>query len=90
MSLAWPAKDPNEKLDYEIDWSARLGDDTIASSDWTVPDGLTKEQESNSTTATLVWLSGGTLGKTYEVLNRATTAAGRIMDQTALLTIAEK
>ena len=30
MSYKWPNKDPDEKLDYSIDWSRFLGDDTIS------------------------------------------------------------
>jgi hypothetical protein len=30
MSYKWPNKDPDESLDYSVDWSRFLGDDTIA------------------------------------------------------------
>lgn len=30
MSFKWPNKDPDESLDYSIDWSRFLGDDTIS------------------------------------------------------------
>ena len=30
MSYKWPTKDPDEKLDYSIDWSRFLGDQTIS------------------------------------------------------------
>lgn len=90
MALQWPNKDPDEVLDYTIDWTARLLEDTIASSLWIVPVGLTVTTQSNTTTTTTVWLSGGTLATTYQVLNRIVTAGGRTMDQTVKLKIKTK
>lgn len=86
----WPAKDPDETLDYEIDWKARLSGDTIASSEWTVPDGLTQVSANISGTKAVIWLSGGTLDQSYSILNRIITAGGRTMDQTVLLAIRSK
>lgn len=90
MRLRWPSKDENEILDYVIDWTDRLAQDTISTSTWTVPSGLTESSSSSTTTTTTVWLSGGTTGTTYDVLNRITTAAGRTMDQTVRIKIADK
>jgi hypothetical protein len=90
MALTWPNKDPNELLDYQIDWLPRLVDDTIATSAWTIPAGLTNASETFTNQTTTVWLSGGTIGETYSILNRITTAGGRTMDQTVNLTIASK
>jgi hypothetical protein len=87
---SWPDKDPDEVLDYEIDWTSRLGSDTIATSTWTVPTGLTSASNSSTTTTATIWLSGGTTGTTYRVLNEITTAGGRTMDQTVTLKIADK
>jgi hypothetical protein len=89
-ALNWPDKDPDEVLDYGLDWSARILTDTISTSTWTVPTGLTGTTESNTTTVTVVWLSDGAVGSTYEVLNRIVTAAGRTMDQTVRIRIKEK
>ena len=36
MSFRWPVKDPDETLDYSIDWSRFLGSNTIASVVWSV------------------------------------------------------
>lgn len=83
-------KDPDEVLDYVRDWSADLGADTIATSVWTVPDGLTKDSDTNTTTTATIWLSGGTLGANYEVLNRITTAGGRTFDKTLRFRIRSK
>lgn len=86
----WPAKDPDEVLDYVIEWKGRLAGDTIASSTWTVPEGLTQGLTSVSGTKATIWLSGGTIDQTYDVQNRITTVGGRTMDQTVPLTIKSK
>jgi hypothetical protein len=90
MFLAWPNKDPDEVLDYEIDWSARVLTDTILTSVWTIPSGITKNSDSKTAATTTAWLSGGTLGTTYEILNRIVTAGGRTMDQTVKIKIKAK
>jgi hypothetical protein len=36
MSFRWPNKDPDEQLDYSVDWSRFLGDATISSIAWSV------------------------------------------------------
>lgn len=38
MSFRWPNKDPDEQLDYSIDWSRFLGTATISSVEWFVND----------------------------------------------------
>ena len=90
MALKWPAKDPNERLDYQLDWSARLDGDTIATSTWTVPPGITAVIDTSTTTTTTRWLEGGTEGETYTLINRVTTAAGRIMEQSVSIRIKER
>lgn len=88
--LKWPQKDPDEVLDYQIDWSARLGDDTIASSAWETPDGITQDSDSNDDTTTTIWLSGGSAGESYTFTNRIVTDGGRTMDQSVKLKVKEK
>jgi hypothetical protein len=87
MSTQHFLKDPNATLDYTIDWSAWLDDDTIATSTWTASDGITVADEANTTTAATVWLSGGTVGATYPVINRITTAAGRTEDRSLYIRV---
>lgn len=89
--LIWPTKDSNDVLDFTIDWSARVvDDDVIALSEWIVPDGLTKGATTFSERLTTVWLSGGENGNSYDVVNRITTAAGRVMEQTVALPIVDQ
>ena len=86
----WPSKDPDEVLDYVINWAARLEEDTISSSVWTVPAGLTKTDEAFDGTTTTVWLAAGVLAANYEVHNRIVTSAGRTMDKTVKIKIRAK
>ena len=84
-------KDPDAVLDYSVDWSTWLGSDTISSSTWpVVPSGITKDSDTNDTTGTTVWLSGGTAGQTYLLTNRIVTAGGRTDDRSITINITEK
>ncbi len=86
MSLSWTApKDPDEVKDYGLLWASLLGTDTINTSTWTVPAGITKDSDSMTDTTTTVWLSGGTAGDSYFLLNRIMTAGGRTYDRTVKL-----
>lgn len=92
MSLRWDPKDPDEEVDYQVDWSGRLDEgDTIAASAFTVPTGLTQPKPATfSDTTTTVWLGSGAAGTTYTILNRVTTAGGRIYDQSVKIRIKER
>ena len=86
-------KDPDAVLDYSVDWAAWLGADTIATSTWIVtgPDAdLVVDSDSNSTTATTVWLSGGTVFRTYTVTNRITTAQARTDDRSVVISMVDR
>lgn len=71
-------KDPGATTYFTIDWTSWLGSDTIESSTWTVPDGITEESDDNDTTSATIWLSGGTHQQDYIIINTITTAAGQI------------
>lgn len=87
----WPFKDPDEVLDYSIDWTKRLDGDTIASSTFFVADGtIVIDSNTFTATGTTVWLSGGTLDETNTITNRIMTAGTRIMDQSVRLKIKTK
>lgn len=98
-----PIKDPQETLDYSVDWNrsesgaasgtGRLVDgETISASTWDVPAGLTQASPapSNTATTTTIWLSGGTLLEHYDVTNHVTTSQGRHYDHTVPIVIREK
>jgi len=92
--LTWPSKDPNEVLDYSLDWAGRLAgspDDTIATTTATAsPAGLTIDAHgvaSGAPQKTTTWLSGGSEGVTYALSLRAVTTGGRTMDETVRIKI---
>lgn len=82
-------KDPDAVLDYKFDWSDWLNGDTISTRLVTVDSGITKNSDSISDTNTsvTVWLAGGTIGSSYSVHCRITTAAGRTDDRTVTIVI---
>lgn len=89
--MALYIKDPNAVLDYKWDWSAWLDPtETITTSTWIVPSGLTKDDEDNDDTTATVWLSGGTVGADYPVVNRVTTSEGRTDDRTMQIAVRER
>lgn len=87
-------KDPADKLDYLIDWSALLGEgETIASVTWTVEVGLTQPvtpTASNTTTTATVWLEGGTAEETYDVACRITTNQARIVERSFTVQVEDR
>lgn len=87
MALVWPNKDPNEVLDYKIDWSARLAGDTIQTAIWIVPDDIERISDSNTDTTVTIWLAGGIEGAKLTLTSRVTTVGGRTMDQSVGLRI---
>lgn len=74
-------------LDYQVNWATWLGSDTIVTSTWTVETGLTKDSISNTTTTATVWLSGGTVDETYEVVNTIVTTGGRTDYRTIVIEV---
>ena len=76
-------KDPDSIENFTVDWTQALDGDTIATSSWIVPSGVTQVAASNTTVLATIKLSGGTLGNTYAVINRiTTTTSGETLDET--------
>ena len=75
-------------LDYTIDWSEWLEmGDTIATSSWSVPAGITDVIDSKTTTTTTIKVAAGVLGMQYQLINTITTVAGLTDTRTIVLTI---
>jgi len=77
-SHSFPAKDPNEVLDYTVDWQGTNNPvlesgEAITTSTWTTPSGLTEDSTSKTSTTTTVVLSGGTAGTLYTLTNNIVT-----------------
>jgi hypothetical protein len=84
-------KDPNNVADYQINWANLIGADTISGTPvWTItPSGLTKDSQTNTTTTSTIWLSGGVAGVTYTVNCRITTAGLRTFDEDLIIGVKE-
>jgi len=84
-------KDPDAKLDYTVDWSEWLATgETLSTSTFTVPAGITKVSESNTATTATVRLSGGTASTNYDVINAVTTSSGNEDHRTIRITVRER
>jgi len=88
--LATFNKDPAEVLDYTIDWATLLAGDTISTSEWTVPTGITQDSESETTTLAIIWVSGGTVDKQYTLTNTIVTAGGRTRVRSIAINMIER
>lgn len=86
-------KDPDETLDFSISYADELEglSDTITSSEWEVPAGITEESSSFTADEAVIFISGGTAGQTYELFNTVTTnnSEPRIFKRAAVLKIVE-
>ena len=95
--LSWPDKDPDEILDYTIDWQ---GDndpvletgETITTATWTVPSGLTEDSSSKTSTTATVVLSGGTDKQKYQIAGKIVTSSSpaRTYERTVNLLVKER
>lgn len=92
------AKDPQEIITYSVNWASWLsppGDpptgDTIAGAPvWTVPGGITKVGESNTTTKANITLSSGTVDVDYELVCHIITAQGAEGERTVTVQVRHK
>jgi hypothetical protein len=85
-------KDPDETLDFGIDWAPVIGEDPITTSDWIDPTpgidvGTGARAPTHTATTTTVWLSGGTPGVEYKLTNRIVTTGGRTYDKDVTIRI---
>lgn len=106
MSYRWPNKDPDEVLDYSIDWSRFLRTPaTIASVQWfiddadgvktpfvpvTVVNGLQPVSIVNTSTVSTIYVGLGANNKTYKLYCRMTDTQGRIAERTVVLPVKER
>lgn len=90
MSSQQRIKDPESIEWFGIDWARWLESDTIASSSWMVPSGLTLTAQENTTTVAKVKLGGGIVGTTYQVVNHIVTVGGEENDCSLYIVCREK
>lgn len=92
--LAWPAKDPRDVLDYQLDIALAVAGndgDVIASIDITISPGLPGDLTLVSTQAdgnsAVLWLAGGQAGTVYTVTADIGTVNGRNIQRSVLLPV---
>lgn len=106
MSYKWPNKDPDEQLDYSVDWSRFLRSPaTIQSVEWYVDDsagvktlftpvntvyGLQAVSTTNTNTVATIFLALGTNNVVYKLYCRMTDTENRIAERVILLPIKER
>mgnify|MGYP003630786276 CR=1 FL=1 len=71
MSLKWPNKDPDETLDYSVDWSRFLNGATIVSVTWFIDasDGTKTELTAGGSVVNDMQLVGATNTSTVATAN---------------------
>ncbi len=82
-------KDPDAERSYGINWGVwiagiPIAGETIDTSVWTLPAGITKEAESKTSTTTTIKLSGGTAGTSYVLANKITTTPSAEIDERSI------
>lgn len=102
VPLAWPAKDPDDVLDYQFDiapaltgtaWSAPDGPstDAVATLDVAIepsePGDLALASAAADGARCVLWLVGGQAGTTYTVTLRIGTQAGRTLSRSVRLPV---
>lgn len=79
---AYFLKRASEILDFSIDWSdvLELGE-TISTSTWTVPNGITRDSDGISGQLTIAWIKSGTAGLEYVLGNTIVTSGSRTLNR---------
>ncbi len=106
MSLKWPNKDPDETLDYSIDWSRFIGSATISNFVWFVDNenGVKTQlsnggslvntiqlvSSTNTNTVVTAHIAGGTDNVKYKFTCRITDSNGLVVERTVFLRVREK
>lgn len=81
-------KDPDAIIDYSVDWTDWLVSDTISTGTWLIsPVDLVEVSASYTSADCTIFVSSGTVGQTYSLTNRITTANGRRNDQTIFVLV---
>jgi len=95
----FPPKDPSAVLDYRFDWAPKTNHSGF--SDWlnagelitsysvTVPAGIVKDSDelTDNDTSVTVWISGGSDGVEYSIVNEVTTNQGRTDSRTVIIPV---
>lgn len=102
MAYKWPNKDPDEILDYSVDWSRFLGSAIISSVTWFIDDadevktefgdtdtvnGLQKVTQTETTTTATIRLALGTNNVQYKLYCQMTDDQGLTAERAVTIRI---
>lgn len=105
MSFKWPNKDPDEVLDYSVDWSRYLNGATITSYSWYVDNadgvktllpaggvvnGIQNVAQTSSGAIVTIHLGLGTNNKEYKFYSRINDSTGSISERVVRLRVKEQ
>lgn len=106
MSFRWPNKDPDEQLDYSVDWSRFLGSSvTISSVQWYVDNssgaktainagetvnGIQNVSQTSTSTVATINIGSGTVNIDYKFYCRITDSSGSQAERVIKLRIKER
>lgn len=105
MSFKWANKDPDEILDYSVDWSRFLGAATITSTSWFVDNesgvktafnpsaivnGIQNISQTNTNTVATINLGSGILNEEYKFYCRMVDSSGSVAERVIKLRIKEQ
>ena len=105
MSYKWPDKDKDEIVDYSVDWSRFLGDDTISAAVWFIKDasGVKTQVNDAGVVNGLQFVTGTLSGKVstarfslgtnnirYTITCQITTGSGLQYERSIFLRVKEK
>lgn len=86
-------KDPGAVLDYAVNWAGGYlqSGETLLSSSWTIfPGDMAQVAASNTATAAIITVSGGVVGRLYELSNRVTTSQGRTDERSIIVRVEQR
>lgn len=86
-------KDPGAVLDYSVNWAGGYlqSGETLSSSVWTIfPADMTQASASNTTQIATITVSGGVVGRLYQLSNRITTNQGRTDERSVIVRVEQR
>ena len=105
MALKWQDKDPDDQVDYSIDWETILESHTISSVVWKIYDaasgwitfnqgsivnGLQHVSNTFTNKIATIYLGSGTNFAEYNIICRMTTSNATVFEQEARIRVVEK
>jgi hypothetical protein len=105
MAYQWPNKDPDEVLDYSMDWSRFLGSATITTATWYVNDasnvktlftsglvvnGLQNISQTITSQVATIHLGSGTANQEYTITCSILDSTGSVAERVVRLRIREQ